>query len=216
MVRAVAYARYSSNNQRQESLDAQIRAIKEYCGRKQYALINTYADEALTGTSDQREQFLQMITDSKQKQFDLVIVHKLDRFSRNRYDSAIYKRELRKNNVRVCSVLENLDDSPESVLLESVIEGVSEYYSRNLAREVMKGMRETAYQCKHTGGRPPFGYQVNQETKRYEIVEAEAKAVRLIFQSVLSGKGYKPIIQELNNLGYTTRKRPSVRQELDP
>ena len=67
MVRAVAYARYSSSNQRQESLDAQIRAIKEYCGRKQYALIGTYADEALTGTSDQREQFLRMITDSKIK-----------------------------------------------------------------------------------------------------------------------------------------------------
>ncbi|MGI6562431.1 MAG: recombinase family protein [Clostridia bacterium] len=84
----------------------------------------------------------------------------MDRFSRDRYDSAFYKRQLKKNGVRLISVLENLDDSPESIILESVLEGMAEYYSRNLAREVMKGMRETALQCKHTGGKPPLGYDV--------------------------------------------------------
>jgi site-specific DNA recombinase len=205
VTKAVAYARYSSDNQRQESIDAQMRAIREYCDRKKLLLTAAYTDEAKTGTNDKRKQFLQMIADSKEKKFDVVIVHKLDRFSRNRYDSAIYKRELRKNNVKVYSVLENLDGSPESVLLESVIEGVSEYYSKNLAREVKKGMRETAYQCKHTGGRPPFGYKVNPDTKKYEIEESEAGGVRLIFKAVIEGKGYKPIIQELNVRGYATR-----------
>lgn len=169
-------------------------------------MIRTYADQAMTGTNDKREQFLQMISDSKDGSFDVVIVHKLDRFSRDRYDSAFYKRELRKNHVRICSVLENLDDSPESIILESVITGMAEYYSKNLAREVMKGMKETAYQCRHTGGLPPFGYKVNPETRRYEIEGSEADGVQYIFKSVTEGKGYDRIIRELNAMGYKTRK----------
>jgi site-specific DNA recombinase len=204
--KAVAYTRFSSDNQRQESIDAQIRAIREYCDRNQFILIDTYSDQALSGTTDKREQFLKMIADSKDGKFDAVIVHKLDRFSRDRYDSAFYKRELRKNKVQICSVLENLDDSPESIILESVITGMAEYYSKNLAREAMKGMRETAYQCKHTGGKPPFGYKVNPDTRLYEIEEREAEGVKLIFQWVVEGKGYDQIIRELNARGYYTRK----------
>ncbi|SHH31849.1 Resolvase, N terminal domain [Thermosyntropha lipolytica DSM 11003] len=94
-----------------------------------------------------------------------MIVHKLDRFARNRYDSAFYRRELKKNGVQIVSVTENLDDSPESIILESVLEGMAEYYSRNLAREVMKGMKETAYKCKHTGGRPPLRYDAPTQTQ---------------------------------------------------
>ena len=168
-------------------------------------LLRTYADEAMTGTNDHREQFLQMVADSKKGEFDSVIVHKLDRFSRDRYDSAFYKRELRKNNVALFSVLENLDGSPESIILESILTGMAEYYSKNLSREVMKGMRETAYQCKHVGGRPAFGYRVNPDTRRYEIEEREAEGVRYIFQSVLEGKGYDRIIRELNARGFKTR-----------
>ena len=90
---AVAYARYSSDMQRQESIDAQIRAIKEYCKKNQILLKRIYVDEAMSATTDQRHNFLQMIHDSGQRDFNLCIVHKLDRFSRNRYDSAFYKRE---------------------------------------------------------------------------------------------------------------------------
>jgi site-specific DNA recombinase len=203
--KAVAYCRFSSDNQRQESVMAQERAIREYCGRNGLLLLRTYADEAMTGTNDKREQFLAMIADSKNGEFDSVIVHKLDRFSRDRYDTAFYKRELRKNNVALFSVLENIDGSPESIILESVITGMAEYYSKNLAREVMKGMRETAYQCKHVGGKPPFGYSVNPETRKYEIVEREAEGVRFIFDSVIEGKGYDRIIRELNARGFMTR-----------
>ncbi len=203
--RAVAYCRFSSDNQRQESVMAQERAIREYCERNSFVLIRTYADEAMTGTNDKRERFLQMIEDSKTCEFDSVIVHKLDRFSRDRYDTAFYKRELRKNNVALFSVLENIDGSPESIILESVITGMAEYYSKNLAREVMKGMRESAYQCLHVGGKPPFGYRVNPETRKYEIEEHEAEGVRLIFSSVLEGKGYDQIIRELNARGFRTK-----------
>jgi site-specific DNA recombinase len=185
---------------------AQERAIREYCNRNGILLLRTYADEAMTGTNDKREQFLTMVADSKKGEFDSVIVHKLDRFSRDRYDSAFYKRELRKNNVALYSVLENIDGSPESIILESIITGMAEYYSKNLAREVMKGMRETAYQCKHTGGTPPFGYCIDSETRRYAIVESEAKAVRFIFDSVIDGKGYDQIIRELNEKGIRTKR----------
>ncbi len=205
MKKAVAYVRYSSDNQREESIEAQLRSIREYCEKNGIHLVRIYTDEAKSATIDNRPGFLQMINDSRLGGFDLVIVHKLDRFARNRYDSAFYRRELKKNNVRLISVTENLDDSPESIILESVLEGMAEYYSRNLAREVMKGMKETAYQCKHTGGTPPLGYDID-DNKKYIINEEEAEAVRLIFDMYSLGKSYGKIINELNKRGYKTKR----------
>ena len=205
MQRAVAYARYSSDNQREESIEAQIRAIRDYAAREGFAVIKIYPDEAKSATTDQRPQFLDMMKDAETGLFQAVIVHKLDRFSRDRYDSAYYKRHLKKCGVRLLSVLENLDGSPESIVLESVLEGMAEYYSKNLAREVMKGMRETAYQCKHTGGIPPLGYDVASD-QTYVINELEAEAVRLIFRMFVAGRGYNKIIDTLNEKGYKTKK----------
>lgn len=204
MSTAAIYARYSSDNQRDESIDAQVRAIREYCQDKDIQIVRIYTDEARSATTDNRPGFLQMVHDSALGQFELVIVHKLDRFSRDRYDFAFYKRELKKNGVQLVSVLENLDDSPESIILESVLQGMAEYYSVNLAREAMKGMRETALQCKHTGGKPPLGYQVTKE-KTYAINEDQAEAVRLIFNMYSNGHGYGRIIDELNSRGHRTQ-----------
>jgi site-specific DNA recombinase len=204
MKKAVIYARYSSDNQREESIDAQIRGIKEYAEKNNIQIVRVYTDEARSATIDNRPSFLQMINDSKLGGFDLVIVHKLDRFARNRYDSAFYRRELKKNGVQIISVTENLDDSPESIILESVLEGMAEYYSRNLAREVMKGMKETAYQCKHTGGKPPLGYDVGKN-KKYVINAHEAEAVRLMFEMYANGAGYVQIINGLRQGGYKTQ-----------
>lgn len=201
---AVAYCRFSSDNQRSESIDAQVRAIKEYCKRNKYVLTHIYKDEALSGTSDKRDQFQQMITDSKDGLFNAVIVHKLDRFARNRYDSAIYKKKLKDNEVVVLSVLENLDDTPEAVILESVLEGMNEYYSKNLSREVRKGLNENAIKCVHNGGIPPLGYDVTPD-KHYSINEKEAAAVRLIFNMYSENYGYRLIISKLNELGYRTK-----------
>ena len=147
-----------------------------------------------------------MISDSGKHGFDILLVHKLDRFARNRYDSAVYKRELKKNGVTVYSVLENLDDSPESIIMESVLEGMSEYYSQNLAREVMKGMRETALQAKHTGGKPPLGYDVDPVTHKLVINEEEAETVRLIFAMYRDGKGYSAILDALHERGRKTKR----------
>lgn len=126
MKRAVAYARFSSNLQREESIEAQLRAIQAYCDANDFVLVATYIDRAISGTSaEKRPEFLRMIADSELKQFDVVCVHKLDRFARNRYDSAFYKNLLKKAGVRLISVLENLSDDPESVILEGVLESLS-------------------------------------------------------------------------------------------
>ena len=203
---AVIYARFSSHNQREESIEAQERACREYASRKGLQIIGVYADRAKSGTSAEREEFQRMIKDSGEKKFRYLIVHKLDRFSRDKYDSVIYKRRLRANGVKIISVVENLDDSPESIMLESVIEGMAQYYGKNLAREVMKGLRESAYDYKHLGGIPPLGYDVDPATQRYVINEAEANIVRLIFEKYLSGWGYKRILDYLNHMGYRSKR----------
>lgn len=202
---AAAYVRFSSDNQREESIDAQLRAIEDYAKKHDFSVVKVYADRAKSATSDKRPQFLEMIRDSSAGIFSAVIVHKLDRFSRDKYDSVTYKRRLKKAGIRLISVSEQqLDGSPESVILESLLEGMAEYYSKNLAREVMKGMKETAYQCKHTGGLAPLGYDVGLN-KKYIINEGEAVIIKKIFEMYLAGYGYGSIISYLNSNGYRTK-----------
>ena len=182
LTRAVAYTRFSTDMQREESIEAQVRAIKEFTDKQGYALLKTYADRGISGTTDNRPEFQKMFDDAKKGLFDVIIVHKLDRFARNRADSAIYRKELSKNGVKLISVLENFDDSPESIILQSVIEGYNEYYSKNLRREVMKGLKENALTCRFTGGIPCLGYDIDKETLKYKINPFEAEAVKLIFK----------------------------------
>ncbi len=205
MIKAVIYARFSSHNQREESLDAQVRACMERAKQLGYTVIEVYKDFALSATSDNRPEFQRMIADAEKKKFNVLLVHKLDRFSRDRYDSANYKRKLKIFGVQLMSVTENLDGSPESIILESVIEGMGQYYSANLAREVSKGQRETALQCKHLGGFPPLGYDVDPITRQYVINETEAKIIRLIFEKYSNGVGYNQILEYLNNHGFLTK-----------
>lgn len=203
--RVAQYARFSSDNQRSESIDAQIRAMNQFCKQNHWQVVSTYTDEARSATTDNRPQFQQMITDSSKGLFDIVLVHKLDRFSRDRYDSAIYKKKLKKNNVRLCSALERIDSSPESIMMESVLEGMAEYYSKNLSREVKKGNRENALRCVHNGGCCPLGYKLNDERKLV-IDPHEAEAVKMIFYMFSNGYGYSKIAENLNNMGYQPKR----------
>lgn len=205
MIRAAAYARYSSDNQCDESIDAQLRAIHKFADENGYKIVSEYIDRAKTGTNDRREEFQRMIRDSDDGDFEVVIVHKLDRFARKRYDSAIYRKNLEENGVKLVSVLEQFTDSPEGIIFVGMSEAMSEYYSANLSREVKKGQYENAIACKHTGGFAPLGFRVNAELK-YEINEEEAVHVRFIFQSILSGMNYSQIIEELNRRGVRTRR----------
>ena len=207
MDKAVVYARFSSDNQRDESIDAQIRAIEEYTKKNNIQIIKTFIDRAKSATSANRPEFQNMIKYCESGSIDIsmVIVHKLDRFSRDKYDSAMYKQKLKLKGIRVVSVLENLDNSPESLILESVIEGMAQYYSANLAREVAKGQKENALKAKHNGGDPPLGYDVAFD-KSYTINKEEATCVKLIFDMYVKGYSYSNIIDKLNELGYKTKR----------
>ena len=203
-LRVACYARYSTNMQREESISAQLRAMKKFCADNGWKIVGRYVDEAYSATTDKRPQFQQMKADSNKREFDIVLVHKLDRFARNRYDSSLYKQKLRKNGVKLCSVLERLDSSPESILLEGLLESINEFYSANLARESMKGMKENAYKCLFNGGCPGLGYDID-DSQRYVINEHEAKAVVLIFSMYLCDYSYQQIADALNADGFLTK-----------
>ena len=207
MNRAVVYARFSSDNQRDESIYAQLRAINEYADKNNIKIVNQFIDRAKSATSDKRPEFQNMIKfcEADTTGISMVIVHKLDRFSRDKYDSAMYKQKLKVKGIRVVSVLENLDNSPESLILESVIEGMAQYYSANLAREVAKGQRENGLRAMHNGGDAPLGYDVTND-KRYAINKEEAQAVKIIFDMYVNGYSYSNIIDKLNDLGYKTKR----------
>lgn len=200
---AYAYARYSSSNQREESIDAQVQAIREHCSREGINLIKVFVDEAESARYSDRPGFQDMFSAVRVNPPDFVLVHKLDRFSRDRYDAAVYRRKLKDHGVRLVSVLEPLDGSPESVILESVLEGMAEYYSKNLAREVMKGLKQNAQNGIWNGGRPPIGYTVGPDRKL--LIEPEGAAtVKRIYDLFLNGYGYQAIAIQLNEEGRLT------------
>lgn len=204
-IRAVVYARFSSTNQRSESIDAQKRACYKYISEQGYTPVGDYVDEALTGTNLLRPGFQKLLEDSQKGMFDTVIVHKYDRLSRSVYDTLDVQQQLARYGIRVESVIEPFNDSPEGQLQQIVQLGVSQYYSANLAREVVKGLKENAYKAIHNGGLPCLGLDVDPETKKYVINEHEAEAVRIIFEKVTQGWSYRELAEYLNLLGYRTK-----------
>ncbi len=198
------YMRYSSDMQNYMSIKAQRRAIREYCKGK-YQIVREYVDEAKSATTDNRPQFQQMMKDVAKSKIYAVVVHKLDRFSRNKIDSYVYKALLQKQGVKLLSVMEHLDDTPESEMLESMIFSMNEFYSKNLGREVQKGKKEAAYKGLFVGGIPPYGYDVD-ENKRYILNKKESKAVRVIFDMYINDYSYQQIADYLNSKGYRTKK----------
>ena len=198
------YARYSSHMQTDMSIKAQLRAIKEFCKDK-YKIIGTYVDEAKSATNDARPEFQRMISDTKNTNVQAVIVHKLDRFSRNRYDAYMYKALLEKRNVKLISVTEQIDNSPEGEFMESIMFAMSDFYSKNLAREVQKGKKEAAHQALYLGGTPAYGYDVD-ENRKYILNPKESKAVKLIFDMYLNDYSYQQIADALNKRGCRTKK----------
>ncbi len=205
MKKCVAYARYSSHAQKDTSIEDQVRDIQAYCKFNNLELVQVYADRHLSGTTDQRPQFQQMLKDAAHGGWEFVVVWKTDRFARNRYDSATYKYRLKKHGVRVLSAKESIPDGPEGILLEAILEGSAEYYSANLAQNVRRGMRANALECKINNGSPPYGYCKGPDG-RFAIVEPEAEIVREIFQRVAQGAKFVDISDSLNRRGIRTKK----------
>ena len=206
--RAVIYARYSSDNQRTESIDEQVRACKYYAQHTgQYEIIGIYKDEALSGYRNihKRDGFTKLIADAEAHKFEAVIVYELSRFARNASDTIVYTDKLKQLGIEFVSVRERLDETPEGRMMMLVITGVNEYFSANLAIEVMRGLKENAYKAKTTGGKPPLGYDLDADG-HYILNPTEAEAVRLIFDMYLDGYGYTRIVEEVNSRGYRTKR----------
>lgn len=169
-------------------------------------VINEYCDRAVSGKTDNRPNFQKLIKDSEKGQFQAVIMYTLDRFARNRYDSAIYKAKLKKHGVRVYYAKQPMPDTPEGIILESVLEGYAEYYSENLSRNIKRGLKENALQCKATGGAGlPLGYIVGED-KKYKIEPVGAKIVQEIYQMYADGMSATQIINVCNERGYKTAR----------
>ena len=207
--RAVIYARFSSHTQTEQSIEGQLRECYDYAKRHDLLIVGEYIDRALTGTTDKRPNFLQMIEDSKKKTFNYVLVYQLDRFARNRYDSAHYKAQLKKFGVRVLSATENISDGPEGIILESLLEGMAEYYSAELSEKVIRGHTENALKCKYNGGTPTFGYTIDSE-RHYQIDPRTAPVVLEMFTRYDGGSTMKEIRDYLNDAGVTTVRGKAI------
>lgn len=210
MIRAALYARFSSDNQREESITAQFRDGEDYCQKLGYIVVAHYADEAKSGTTTAgRDQYKKMLADAKAKKFDIIIFHKIDRNARNEFDYYMTKKKLEDAGCLYAYSKQDINTTtPEGQMMESIMAGFAAYYSRNLSCEIKKGLRENAYEGKITGGRPAYGYAVD-DNKKYYINEKEAPAVRMMYQGYADGLTYHQILQNVYTAGFRTRSGKS-------
>ena len=206
MKTAVIYARYSSDKQTEQSIEGQLRVCTDFASRNKILVVNTYIDRATTGTNDNRIDFQRMMRDSSKKEWDYIIVYKLDRFSRNKYEMAMHRKTLRDNDVKILSASENIPETPEGILMESLLEGMAEYYSAELSQKVKRGQNENRQKGLYTGGPLLYGYQVKD--RAISINEDEAQIIKYIFESHASGKYAREICEELTEKGIYHRGKP--------
>lgn len=201
----VIYARYSSDNQRDESIDGQVRECMAFAKKNDIQIIETYIARALLAKTDNRPDFQRMIKDSAKKKFDIILLWKLDRFARNKYDSAHYRHILGKNNVKIVSATEQISDGPEGILLTSLLEGMAEYYSAELSEKVVRGLTENALKCKYNGGTLPIGYNVDSE-QFYQVDPLTAPIVLKAFTEYAGGSTMQQITDMMNLNGIRTKR----------
>lgn len=212
---AVAYYRYSSHSQTEQSIEGQQTAARAYAAAHGYNLVHEYVDRAMTGRNDDREEFQKMLSDVAKHQFKVIILWKVDRFGRNREEITFNKYHCKKNGVRVEYVAENVPQSPEGVILESVLEGMAEYYSLQLSQNIRRGQRESARKAQSTGGNRPLGYLTDPETKKFVVDPATAPTVKTVFAMYAEGYTIAEIITHLNEQGLRTlRGKPFTKNSL--
>lgn len=204
-MKGIIYARYSSDSQREESIEGQLRECKEYAERQGITILSTYIDRALSAKTDNRPEFQRMVRDSAKGLFDVVIVWKLDRFARNRYDSAHYKNLLKKNGVKVISAKEAIAEDSTGILLESLLEGYAEFYSVELSEKIHRGQKENALKGKNNGGGIPLGYVLG-DNQRLELDPLTAPLVQEIFTRYAEGETVRVIVESLNQRGLLTKQ----------
>ena len=206
MIKAAFYGRFSSEMQNENTIEAQREAVQNFAEKKNMVIVQEYEDIGVSGRSLKgRKQMKQLLADSSRGAFDVVLVHKMDRFSRNLRDSENMLHVLHNNGVRLISITENFDDSVLGDASRIIMGLFNELFSKNLGTEVVKGFKEKARNGLHTGGSAPLGYDVDIATKKLVINEAEAKAIRIIFELHNKGFSFTQITEALNALGFTTK-----------
>ena len=198
MTTAVIYARYSSDRQREASIDDQVRVCTEHCQREGIDVVGVYADYAISGKRDDRPQFRAMIDNAPES--DYVIVYSMDRFSRDAYDPAIFKKELARKGVRVISATEYIPPTAEGIFMEKMLEGQAAYYSLKLSKDVKRGMEHNAMDALYNGVRI-FGYKRDEATNKYAIDDDEAAIVREVFARYNAGEAVASIVRWLHSRG---------------
>ncbi len=204
MKNTVIYARYSGGSrQTEQSIEGQLHVCEEYAAKHDLRIVGTYIDRKISGRTDNRENFQRMIADSAKHMFEVVLVYRTDRFARNKYDSAVYKQKLRKNGIEIKYAAEAIPEGPEGIILESLMEGLAEYYSAELSQKIKRGMRESALKAHSTGAGHCLGYKTAPD--KSIIVDPEgAKAVQTVFDMYIKGGSQADICDYLNGLGFRT------------
>lgn len=198
----VIYARFSSDKQRDESIEDQVRVCSDWAAGHGLTVVATYEDRALSATSDARPEFRRMVENARSGNFGTVLVYKLDRFARDRFDAAVYRKRLAECGVSLQSAMEAIPEGPEGVILESVIDGFNEYYSKNLSQNTLRGMLGNAERCL-ANGVTVYGYRITPE-QAYEVDEGQARFVRGAFERAAGGWSRKEIVSWLNAEGSRT------------
>ena len=212
MKNAVIYARYSSDKQDEASIEAQVRACREYAAGKGYAVLEVYTDEAISGKGSKtasRKAYQRMLRDVDRGLFDTILIHKYDRVARNLGEHVNLEKRLTDKRVELIAVSQDFGNSNEAKIMRTLMWSLSEYYIDNLASEVKKGHRETALKGLHNGGCAPFGYDVVDQ--RYVVNELEAGYVRKIFDAAANREGFTAIIKELANAGITGKRGKPIK-----
>lgn len=211
MKTAVIYARYSSTNQTEQSIEGQVHVCEDFAKRNNIIVVDSYIDRAISGTTDERDSFQKMLKDSNNKKWDYVLVYKLDRFARNKYESAIHRKHLKDNGIKLLSAMENIPETPEGVLLESLLEGMNQYFSEELAQKVSRGLHESRMKG-HCIGSVPYGY--TKEDKKLVINQEKSEILNRIYKDYASGKTILQISKDLENESITNKGQKFIPQTL--
>ena len=212
MKNTAIYARFSSDKQTEDSIEAQLRACREYAAAHGLFVVGCYVDEAISGKGSktaQRKQYQKLLRDAERGSFDTILIHKYDRIARNLGEHVNLETRLKNCNVQLVATSQDFGNTNEAKIMRALMWSLSEYYIDNLAAETRKGLLETALRGEHTGGVPYFGVDV--VNKKYVINEFESVYVRKMFNAAQSGQGFRELIDEMSAAGITGKRGKPIK-----
>lgn len=212
MMKAVIYARFSSDKQDENSINAQVRACTEYANQHKFDIVKLYIDEAISGKGEKttsRKEYQKMLKDTQKGLFDIILIHKYDRVARSLREHANLEKLLNDNNIRLIATAQDFGSSNEAKIIKSMMWALSEYYLDNLSNEVKKGLKETALKGLHNGGYAPFGYDIVDQ--KYVINDIESYYVKKMFHCALNKEGFTNLIEEMDLRGIRGKRGKQIK-----